>query len=185
MVSGGAYGTEEIVRGGYGIAVLVLLVTPLLWSLPTALMIGELSAAMPREGGYYAWVRRALGPCWGFQEAWLSLAASVFDMAIYPTLFVAYLVRLFPGLPRGIAGRGRPGGGGAVRVAEPGRRRLVAESSLWLFVLLSAPFAVLVGWRRSSTARWPGGRPGDGGLWDHGGWPWRCGTTWAGTMPRP
>ena len=32
---------------------------------------------------------------WGrsgvFQEAWLSLAASVFDMAIYPTLFVTYL----------------------------------------------------------------------------------------------
>ena len=34
---------------------------------------------------------RALGPFWGFQEAWLSLAASIFDMAIYPTLFVTYL----------------------------------------------------------------------------------------------
>ena len=62
---------------------------PLLWALPTALMVGELSAALPEEGGYYAWVRRALGPFWGFQEAWLSLVASIFDMAIYPTLFVA------------------------------------------------------------------------------------------------
>src|SRR6201997_5482899 len=102
MVSGGAYGTEDIVHGaGYGGAILILLVTPLLWSLPTALMIGELSSAIPAEGGYYVWVRRAAGPFWGFQEAWLSLAASVFDMAIYPTLFVAYVSRLFPGSDRG------------------------------------------------------------------------------------
>ena len=54
------------------------------------------ASALPEEGGFYVWVRRALGPCWGFQEAWLSLVASVFDMAIYPALFVEYLNRLFP-----------------------------------------------------------------------------------------
>jgi amino acid transporter len=37
-----------------------------------------------------------MGDFWGFQEAWLSLVASVFDMAIYPTLFVAYLSRFLP-----------------------------------------------------------------------------------------
>ena len=68
--------------------------------LPTALMVGELAATLPEEGGYYAWVRRALGPFWGFQEAWLSLVASVFDMAIYPTLFTLYLGRLWPGARR-------------------------------------------------------------------------------------
>src|SRR5438270_1998883 len=67
-------------------------------------MIGELSSAIPAEGGYYVWVRRAAGPFWGFQEAWLSLAASVFDMAIYPTLFVGYLSRLFPGADSGWKG---------------------------------------------------------------------------------
>src|SRR5437899_12481259 len=92
MVSGGPYGLEEVVKGaGYGRAILLLLITPLIWSLPTALMIGELSSAIPAEGGYYVWVRRAAGPFWGFQEAWLSLAASVFDMALYPTLVVTYL----------------------------------------------------------------------------------------------
>ena len=92
MVSGGPYGLEEIIGdAGYGWALVILLVLPFFWSLPTALMIGELAAAIPEEGGFYAWVRRALGPFWGFQEAWLSLAASVFDMAIYPTLFVTYL----------------------------------------------------------------------------------------------
>jgi amino acid transporter len=96
MVSGGAYGLEELVAAGYGVAVVALVVTPFIWSLPTALMVGELAGALPEEGGYYAWVRRALGPFWGFQEAWLSLVASIFDMAIYPTLFTLYLGRLVP-----------------------------------------------------------------------------------------
>ena len=105
MVSGGTYGTEDIVRGaGYGKAILILLLTPILWSLPTAFMIGELSSALPYEGGYYAWVRRAMGNFWGFQEAWLSLVASIFDMAIYPTLFVLYLTRLFPWFAEGYRG---------------------------------------------------------------------------------
>jgi len=102
MVCGGPYGLEELVgKAGYRGALIAILVTPLVWSLPTALMVGELSGALPEEGGYYAWVRRALGPFWGFQEAWLSLVASVFDMAIYPTLFVLYLGRLVPSLATG------------------------------------------------------------------------------------
>src|SRR3954449_9292372 len=97
MVSGGPYDIEDIIGyGGYGRALLLIFLLPFIWSFPTALMLGELASAVPAEGGFYAWVRRALGNFWGFQEAWLSLVASVFDMAIYPTLFVAYLARLFP-----------------------------------------------------------------------------------------
>jgi Amino acid permease len=77
--------------GGYLGALLILAIIPFVWSLPTTLMIGELASAMPAEGGFYVWVRRAFGPFWGYQEAWLSLAASIFDMAIYPTLSVLYL----------------------------------------------------------------------------------------------
>ena len=100
MVSGGPYGLEDIIgKAGYGRALLLLAIVPLLWSLPTALMVGELASAIPDEGGFYVWVRRALGRFWGFQEAWLSLAASVFDMAIYPTTFSLYLShRVFPEL---------------------------------------------------------------------------------------
>jgi amino acid transporter len=104
MVAGGPYGLEEIVRrAGFTGAIVILLVTPLLWSVPTALLVGELSSALPESGGYYAWVRRAMGPFWGFQEAWLSLVASIFDMAIYPTLFNLYLARLVPALGEGNA----------------------------------------------------------------------------------
>ncbi len=82
MVSGGPYGVEELVQdSGYKLALIVLFIIPIFWALPTGLMVGELSAAMPQEGGFYVWVRRAMGPFWGFQEAWLSLVASIFDMA--------------------------------------------------------------------------------------------------------
>ena len=102
MVAGGPYGLEDLVQGaGYRLAIISLLITPLLWALPAALMVGELSSAIPEEGGYYVWVRRALGPFWGVQEAWLSLAASIFDMAIYPTLFVLYLGQLWPQIKQG------------------------------------------------------------------------------------
>ena len=146
MVSGGTYGTEDIIHGaGYGLGILLLLVTPLIWSLPTTYMIGELSSALPSEGGYYAWVRRAMGNFWGFQEAWLSLVASIFDMAIYPTLFVAYLTRLVPWF--GVDHRGVMVGLGVVvlcALLNIAGIRIVAISSLWLFFLLSAPFVLIV-----------------------------------------
>ena len=145
MVSGGTYGTEDIVHGaGYGKAILILLLTPLLWSLPTAFMIGELSSALPFEGGYYAWVRRAMGNFWGFQEAWLSLVASIFDMAIYPTLFVAYLTRMFPWFQANH--RGVLVALGVVIVCallNIAGVKVVSTTSLWLFFALSAPFAAI------------------------------------------
>jgi amino acid transporter len=146
MVSGGTYGTEEIISGaGYGRGILVLLFLPILWCLPTAFMIGELSSALPQEGGYYAWVRRGLGNFFGFQEAWLSLAASIFDMAIYPTLFVFYLRQMAPWF-----GEGHNGIYAALFVVVTcaalnlGGIRVVGFTSLWLFFLLSLPFGLIV-----------------------------------------
>jgi amino acid transporter len=97
IVSGGPFGLEDLISDtGYARTIAILIATPLLWSLPTALAVGELAAAYPEEGGYYAWVRRALGPFWGVQEGWLSIVASFFDLAIYPTLFTRYLAQLWP-----------------------------------------------------------------------------------------
>ena len=183
MVSGGPYGIEDIPGGvGYRGALLLLLILPFVWTLPTTLMIGELAAALPHEGGFYVWVRRALGPFWGFQEAWLSLAASVFDMAIYPTLFVLYLGRLLPGWTRGWHGL-------AWELA------LIAGCCLWnlrgavsvgrgsaaMSVVLLAPFAVLIGFAvrhglHAHTAAWGLRGTGDWhtavlvALWNSMGW---------------
>jgi len=146
MVSGGTYGTEEIIHGaGYGHGILVLLFLPVLWCLPTAFMIGELSSALPQEGGYYVWVRRGLGNFWGFQEAWLSLAASFFDMAIYPTLFVFYLKQMAPWF--GLGNHGIYAGLFVVATCATlnlAGIRVVGLTSLRLFFLLSAPFALVV-----------------------------------------
>ena len=146
MVSGGTYGTEQIISGaGYGHGILILLFLPVLWCLPTAYMIGELSSSLPCEGGYYAWVRRGLGNFWGFQEAWLSLAASIFDMAIYPTLFVFYLKQCSPWFATPIhgilAGLFVVVSCAALNLAGI---RVVGITSLWLFFCLSAPFALVV-----------------------------------------
>ncbi len=94
-VSGGAYGLEDLIgSSGPGMGLILILLTPLIWSLPTALMVAELSTAMPVEGGYYAWVKKSLGPFWGFQEGWWSWVTSFVDMAIYPVLFADYLSTL-------------------------------------------------------------------------------------------
>ena len=125
-------------------------------------MIGELASAIPAEGGFYIWVRRALGPFWGYQEGWLSLSASIFDMAIYPAIFVLYLGKFSPALTAGWLGyawslavvvlccawnlRGAPA---------------VGEGSVWMFALLLAPFAVFIvlglwhGFTVHPAVQWP------------------------------
>jgi amino acid transporter len=145
MVAGGPFGLEDIVsKSGYAGAIAILLATPLIWSLPTALMVSELASALPSEGGYYVWVTRAMGRFWGFQEAWLSLAGSVFDMAIYPTLFVEYLGHFAPTLTAGARGIWI----GVALIAMCALWNLlgaktVGGSSLALTIVLLAPFAML------------------------------------------
>ncbi|MFN0120315.1 MAG: APC family permease [Blastocatellia bacterium] len=102
-VSGGAFGLEDLVAScGPGLAMLLLIVTPLLWSVPTALVTAELGAMLPLEGGYYRWVYFGLGRQWGFMEGWWTWLYTFVDMAIYPVLFTAYLKAFlgffFPGM---------------------------------------------------------------------------------------
>ena len=146
MVAGGPYGLEDIIgKAGYGRALLLLAVIPFLWSLPTSLMVGELASAIPAEGGYYVWVRRALGRFWGFQEAWLSLAASVFDMALYPVTFVLYLSRVAPSWTEGYRGTlwALAVVVGCVLWNLKGAKA-VGEGSVAMFCILLSPFVVLI-----------------------------------------
>ena len=98
-VSGGAFTMEGLVASvGPGMALLLLVVIPVVWATPEALLIGELSSMLPEEGGYYRWVHRAFGPFWAFQNGWLTWLYSLVDMAIYPVLFTTYLSWFMPGL---------------------------------------------------------------------------------------
>ena len=96
-VSGGPFGLEGLVANvGPGLAILMLVATPLIYSVPEVLLIGELASMLPAEGGYYQWVKRAFGRFAGFVNGWLSWMYSLIDMAIYPVLFNQYL-RFFIG----------------------------------------------------------------------------------------
>src|SRR5262249_7318341 len=84
------------------------------------------------------------GPFWGFQEAWLSLAASVFDMAIYPTLFVKYLSGLWAPAGEDVTGWVIKVAMVAVCVLANIRgARTVGRSSVIMTIVMLGPFVVL------------------------------------------
>jgi amino acid transporter len=75
---------------GPGLALVLILVVPLLWGAPLALICTELASAIPEEGGAYAWVERALGPFWAFQAGWWSSLSGIVDTTLYVVLAVTY-----------------------------------------------------------------------------------------------
>src|SRR6059058_4722300 len=126
--SGGPFTTETLVREvGPGLALLLLVLVPLFWSLPEVLIIGELASMLPEEGGYYRWVQRAFGNFWAFQNGWTTWMYSLVDMALYPILFNQYLRFFFPSL----AGTAK---------------WLVALAVIWGATAINLRGAVRVGW---------------------------------------
>jgi amino acid transporter len=107
-------------------------------------MVSELATAIPEEGGFYIWVRRGMGRFWGFQETWLTLAGSVFEMALYPNLCIDYLGRFMPGIVAGH--RGLILGFAMIAICTAWNilgAHSVGEGSIWLNVALLAPFVAL------------------------------------------
>jgi amino acid transporter len=90
-VSGGPYGLEPLLSyAGRDAALLLLIITPILWDIPAILTVLELNSMMPVEGGYYVWVKQTLGPRFGFYEGWWTWLYTFVDLAIYPVLFITY-----------------------------------------------------------------------------------------------
>lgn len=95
-VCGGPIGSEEIISaGGPLIGWIGLLIFPILWSIPTALITAELSTAFPDDGGYTVWVHNAFGPFWGFQEGYWAWVSGVIDNAIYPSLILSIITQAY------------------------------------------------------------------------------------------
>ena len=96
-VSGGPYGLEPLLGyAGRDGALLLLIVTPIIWDIPAILTVLELNSMMPVTGGYYAWVKRALGMRFAFYEGWWTWLYTFVDLAIYPVLFVTYATYFWP-----------------------------------------------------------------------------------------
>jgi amino acid transporter len=150
-VSGGPYGLEDVVGGsGPGMAVLLIVLTPLIWSVPISLMCAELATAMPSQGGYYVWSKRALGPAGAFCQGWWAWLTTWVDMALYPVLFADYLSYFLPLF--------------GAETGDGNARKLVMIAMIWLFaflnlrgssavggssqlfgILLLAPFVLMIG----------------------------------------
>jgi amino acid transporter len=92
LVSGGSFGIEDMVSSsGPGLTIILLILLPVFWSLPMALVASELGSALPGEGGFYVWARRGLGDFWGFQTAWWWSLSIFVDSSVYIVLGVGYL----------------------------------------------------------------------------------------------
>ncbi|MBP9041236.1 MAG: APC family permease [Anaerolineaceae bacterium] len=101
-VCGGAFGAEPMVGlSGPGLALLLMVITPLVFSIPNMLMVREMQSMMPVEGGYYHWVKQAFGPFAGFMSGWMNWVVSWVDVSIYPVWTAWYLSYFIPALEEG------------------------------------------------------------------------------------
>jgi amino acid transporter len=101
-VCGGSFGVEpQVGWSGPGLTLVLLFITPVLYSIPNMLMVRELNSMMPREGGYYHWIKQAFGPFAGFIAGWMNWIVSWVDVSIYPVLGAYYLGFFIPVLRSG------------------------------------------------------------------------------------
>lgn len=145
-VSGGPYGLEPLLeQAGANAALLLLILVPLAWDIPTIFTILELNSMMPVTGGYYQWVKRALGLRWAFYEGWWTWLYTFADLAIYPVLFVQYLSFFYPEaaaykIPICLLIIWISGGINILGIVPVGR------TSIILSTLVLIPFLILFGW---------------------------------------
>lgn len=101
-VCGGSFGVEPIVSlSGPGLAILLFIITPILFSIPNMFMVREMQSMMPVEGGYYHWLKKAFGPFVGFMGGWMNWVVFWVDISIYPILAAYYLGYFIPALRYG------------------------------------------------------------------------------------
>jgi amino acid transporter len=102
-VCGGTFGSEGLIgNSGPGLALILFIVTPFVFSIPNMLMVREMTSMMPVEGGYYHWIKQAFGPFTGFMAGWMNWVVSWVDVSIYPVLAAYYIGYFIPQLREGI-----------------------------------------------------------------------------------
>ncbi len=196
--SGGPFGMEDLVAAGPELALVLMVATPLVWSVPLAFVAAELGAMFPVEGGYYRWVSQTLGRFWGFQMGGWNWFCSSLDMALYPALFVKGLTYFLPELTRSQQWAISL----AVIVSSLVVNRLgvksVGRCAIVAFVVVNLPFLLLVlfGLPHVTIANWMPEQGSYGtvrpesiglalsvALWSYSGW--ECVSTFAGEVEKP
>jgi len=95
--TGGPFGFESMVStSGPGLALILLIVVPWLFSVPISLATAEMTTIMPVEGGFYRWTRGALGDFWGFQSGWWNWTGTFLMSASYGVAMADYVEAWVP-----------------------------------------------------------------------------------------
>lgn len=145
-VCGGTFGIEPLVgSSGPGLSLLMMFVIPIIFSIPIMLMVNEMTSMMPREGGYYYWIKQAFGPFAGFLAGWMNWVVSWVDVSIYPVLAAAYVGFFVPQLNEGMSI-------GTLELSGPFLSFLFGAVMIWLISLLQVRGARLTG----LTTNWLG-----------------------------
>jgi amino acid transporter len=138
-VCGGSFGAEPMVSlSGPGFAILLFVLTPLVFSIPNMLMVREMQSMMPGEGGYYHWLKKAFGPFVGFLGGWSNWVVSWVDVSIYPVWAAYYLGYFIPALRNGATI-------GGVELSASALSWMVALVLIWSISALSIRGARLSG----------------------------------------
>ncbi|KAH3764289.1 Amino acid/polyamine transporter I [Pelomyxa schiedti] len=100
-VGGGPFGFEQSLEATRSPAISFwsLMLAGLLWALPQALLIGELSSIY--ELGYNDWVIRGLGQIIGLGHAWARAVCNITTNLTYCSLYLDYLLPLILGDDKG------------------------------------------------------------------------------------
>lgn len=145
-VCGGSFGVEPMIGwSGPGMALMLLFLTPIIYSIPNMLMVREMTSMMPAEGGYYHWIKQAFGPFAGFLSGWMNWVVAWVDVSIYPVLAAYYLGYFFPTLRQG-------GTFGGIELSGQFLSWLVALLLIWSISYLNVRGARLSG----LTTNWLG-----------------------------
>jgi amino acid transporter len=157
-VCGGAFGAEPMVGlSGPGLALILMILTPLIFSIPNMLMVREMQSMMPVEGGYYHWTKQAFGPFVGYMAGWMNWVVSWVDVSIYPVWTAWYLSYFIPQLSTGAVIFGKEVSGGtlswivaavlivAVSLLNMRGARLAGLASNWLGIFMIIPLVIMSG----------------------------------------
>ena len=87
LTCSGSFGMEDVISSsGPGLTLLMILILPLVWSVPMAFVASELGSMIPEAGGLYRWIRRGMGEYWSFQAGWWWTLSLYVDSAVYVAL---------------------------------------------------------------------------------------------------
>lgn len=103
MIGAGIFVLPGIVAGMAGPASMISFTIAGVVSLLTALSLSELATGMPKAGGSYYYVNRAMGTFFGSVVGWAMWSGLMFATAFYMLGFGQYLTYFYGNMPIGIA----------------------------------------------------------------------------------